>query len=193
MPGSGINIYQSARLSAGFTQEQAAEELYASVRTVAAWEQGERVPDNKTVAKMTALYGDTNLKLYRILDVLAELQVYIDDGVIRSLPTAIISQWDLLNEVLSGYRHLIHIMADGVVDESEQADYTSICNLILLNSIAGLKVVLCQPNQPAKKDRPTAASVRRPVQGLASENECKNIISPPAGNASPFLRKGAKL
>ena len=193
MPGNGISIYQSARLSAGLTQEQAAEALYTSVRTVAAWEQGERAPDNKTVVQMTALYGDTNLKLDRILDVLEELQVYIDDGVIRSLPTAIISQWDLLNEVLSGYRHLIHIMADGVVDESEQADYTSICNLILQNSIAGLKVVLCQPNQSAKKDRLTAGTVKRPVPQLASENECRNIISPPAGNASPFLRKGAKL
>ena len=37
MPQSIMTIYQKARISAGLTQEQAAEALYVSLRTVTAW------------------------------------------------------------------------------------------------------------------------------------------------------------
>lgn len=53
---NGPNIYQAARKESCLTQEQAAERLEVSETTVKAWEQGTRVPDNETVARMAELY-----------------------------------------------------------------------------------------------------------------------------------------
>lgn len=53
---NGPNIYQAARKESCLTQEQAAERLEVSETTVKAWEQGQRVPDNETVARMSELY-----------------------------------------------------------------------------------------------------------------------------------------
>ena len=53
---NGPNIYQAARKESCLTQEQAAERLEVSETTVKAWEQGMRVPDNETVARMAELY-----------------------------------------------------------------------------------------------------------------------------------------
>ena len=60
---NGPNIYQAARKEGCLTQEQAAERLDVSDTTVKAWEQGARVPDNETVARMAELYGTPWLAL----------------------------------------------------------------------------------------------------------------------------------
>ena len=63
MPQSIMTIYQKARISAGLPQEQAAAALYVSLRTVTAWEQGEREPTNTTVWLMGQAYGTPWLAL----------------------------------------------------------------------------------------------------------------------------------
>ena len=93
---NGPNIYQAARKESRLTQEQAAERLEVSETTVKAWEQGTRVPDNETVARMTELYETPWLALEHlkqagdVLGVLPEVNV-------QSLPTAAIT---LINRVL---------------------------------------------------------------------------------------------
>ena len=53
---NGPNMYQRARKESCLTQEQAAERLEVSETTIKAWEQGTRVPDNETVARICLLY-----------------------------------------------------------------------------------------------------------------------------------------
>ena len=65
---NGPNIYQAARKEGCLTQEQAAERLEVSETTVKAWEQGARVPDNETVARMAELYGTPWLLLERAFE-----------------------------------------------------------------------------------------------------------------------------
>ena len=46
MHREGLNIYAGCRTAAGLSQEAAAELLGCSVRSVAAWESGERRPSD---------------------------------------------------------------------------------------------------------------------------------------------------
>ena len=175
---NGPNIYQAARKESCMTQEQAAERLDVSETTVKAWEQGARVPDNETVARMAELYGTPWLKLKRLLQVFEELEIYQDDGVTKTLPTAVLSQWDLTNDLIDGYRRLIQITADGHIDETEEDDFEIICNIILQNCVAGLKVVFGPEEQLSiKKERPEAATSKRSGSTDFSANNCRNIIS----------------
>ena len=180
------NIYQTARRESRLTQEQAAERLHVSDTTVKAWEQGARVPDNETVARMTEAYAAPWLALAHLKRTGGELGV-LPEVTVQSLPTAAIT---LINRVLDfAERHrdrqLLRIAEDGMIDETERPDFDAICRD--LDGIVGaaLQVKYTTSGAGAKKERPVAATTRRSVQGLASENDSKIIISHPRRNASP--------
>ena len=190
---NGPNIYQAARKESCLTQEQAAERLDVSETTVKAWEQGTRVPDNETVARMAELYGTPWLALEHLRSAGSTLGV-IPEITVQSLPTAAIT---LINRVLEfAERHrdrqLLRIAEDGVIDEKERPDFDDICRD--LDGIVGaaLQVKYTSDAPPeTKKERPVAATTRRSVPGLASENDSKIIISHPRRIASPtFSREG---
>ena len=195
MLSNGPNMYQMARKESPYTQETAAEALHVSTTTVKAWEQAERIPDNETVARMAELYATPWLALEHLKHAGSTLGV-LPEVTVQSLPTAAIT---LINRVLDfAERHrdrqLLRIAEDGIIDETERPDFADICRD--LDGIVGaaLQVKYTSDVPPdRKKDRLTAGTVKRSVQGLSSENECRNIISDSTGNASPFLRKGAKL
>ena len=87
---NGPNIYQAARKESCLTQEQAAERLEVSETTVKAWEQGTRVPDNETVARMAELYETPWLALEHLKQAGGVLGVLPEVNV-QSLPTAAIT------------------------------------------------------------------------------------------------------
>ena len=119
---NGPNIYQAARKEGCLTQEQAAERLEVSETTVKAWEQGTRVPDNETVARMAELYGTPWLLLEKAFETLSELGILPGGIHAQALPTAVLSYLDLCNQQLDGYRRLIQITADGRIDETGSFD-----------------------------------------------------------------------
>ena len=186
---NGPNIYQAARKDGCLTQEQAAERLEVSETTVKAWEQGARVPDNETVARMAELYGTPWLALEHLKQAGGTLGV-IPEVTVQSLPTAAIT---LINRVLDfAERHrdrqLLRIAEDGIIDKTERPDFDDICRD--LDGIVGaaLQVKYTSDAPPEiKKERPVAGTTRRSVQGLASENDSKIIIAHRRRNASPTL------
>ena len=188
---NGPNIYQAARKESCLTQEQAAERLEVSETTVKAWEQGTRVPDNETVARMTELYETPWLALEHLKQVGGVLGVLPEVNV-QSLPTAAIT---LINRVLDfAERHrdrqLLRIAEDGIIDEEERPDFDAICRD--LDGIVGaaLQVKYTSDAPPkAKKERPKAGTSERSVQGLASKNDSKIIIPHPTRIASPTLSR----
>ena len=193
---NGPNMYQRARKESCLTQEQAAERLEVSETTVKAWEQGARVPDNETVARMAELYGTPWLALEHLKQAGGTLGV-IPEVTVQSLPTAAIT---LINRVLDfAERHrdrqLLRIAEDGIIDKTERPDFDDICRD--LDGIVGaaLQVKYTSDAPPEiKKERPVAGTTRRSVQGLASENDSKIIISHPRRNASPkFGREAVTL
>ena len=182
MPQSSMTIYQKARISAGLTQEQAAEALYVSLRTVTAWEQGEREPTNTTVWQMCQSYGTPWLALEHLKISAEPLGILPENIQVQGLPTAVLALINRATALADDYRRLMRIAEDGVIDEAEQPDFSSITDHIQDVIAAGFQVIYATGT---KKDHPTAGTVRRSVHGLASTNDCKIIIPESTGNASP--------
>ena len=175
---NGPNIYQAARKEGCLTQEQAAERLDVSETTVKAWEQGARVPDNETVARMAELYATPWLSLEHLKQAGGALGV-LPEMTVQSLPTAAIT---LINRVLDfAERHrdrqLLRIAEDGVIDEKERPDFDAIVQD--LDGIVGAALqVKCTSDAPdKKKERPEAASSKRSGSANFSASDCRNIIS----------------
>ena len=175
---NGPTIYQAARKESCLTQEQAAERLDVSETTVKAWEQGARVPDNETVARMAELYGTPWLALEHLKQAGGALGV-LPEVTVQSLPTAAIT---LINRVLDfAERHrdrqLLRIAEDGVIDEAERPDFDDICRD--LDGIVGaaLQVKYTSDAPDKKKERPEAATSKRSGSANFSASDCRNIIS----------------
>ena len=175
---NGPNIYQAARKESCLTQEQAAERLEVSETTVKAWEQGARVPDNETVARMAELYGTPWLALEHLKQAGGALGV-LPEVTVQSLPTAAIT---LINRVLDfAERHrdrqLLRIAEDGVIDEKERPDFDAIVQD--LDGIVGaaLQVKYTSDAPDKKKERPEAGTSKRSGSANFSASDCKNIIS----------------
>lgn len=186
---NGPNMYQRARKESCLTQEQAAERLEVSETTIKAWEQGTRVPDNETVARMAELYGTPWLALEHLKQAGGTLGV-LPEVTVQSLPTAAIT---LINRVLDFAdrhrdRQLLRIAEDGIIDETERPDFDAICRD--LDGIVGaaLQVKYTSNTPPeTKKDRPVAGTTERSVFRTCVKNDSKIIISHPRRNASPIF------
>lgn len=186
---NGPNIYQAARKESCLTQEQAAERMEVSETTVKAWEQGARVPDNETVARMAELYATPWLALEHLRSAGSNLGV-IPEITVQSLPTAAIT---LINRVLDfAERHrdrqLLRIAEDGIIDETERPDFDAIVQDLdgIVGAALQVKYTSDAPTE-TKKDRPVVEPTRRSVQGFASENDSKIIIAHRRRNARPTL------
>lgn len=183
---NGPNIYQAARKESCLTQEQAAERLEVSETTVKAWEQGARVPDNETVAKMVEVYHLPWLALEHAqatdtLGVMPEVTP-------RPLPMASIALRNRLKDATGRLDALLRIAEDGVIDETERPEFDEIV-AELRETMAAIYQVIYSGASGAKKERPEAATSERSVQGLASKNDSKIIIPHPTRIASPTLSR----
>lgn len=128
MTQSCSNIYLPPRLAAGYTQERAAELLDISVRSLAAYETGERIPPEDVVLRMIEVYGTPYLA-YQYLRTSMEIARNIMPEIEEvDLSKAVIR---LLNRIRSfADKHctdrLLEIADDGVIDEIERAEFEKI-------------------------------------------------------------------
>lgn len=189
MPGHNPNLYQRARKESPYTQERAAELLHVSETTVKAWEQGQRTPDNRTVAMMAEIYNTPWLRLERALETLEELGITEAGNAPENLPSAVLDHYGLSLDLMDGYRRFIQITADGRIDETEEDDYTAYQSLILRNCVSGLRLVFC-PTKGIKKDRPDAGTSERFAPRPKSKNDRKNYFSTSAGGRQHLSRRG---
>lgn len=190
MPGNNPNLYQRARKESPYTQEQAAELLHVSETTVKSWEQGQRTPDNGTVARMAEAYNTPWLRLERALETFEELGITEAGAAPESLSCAVLSHYDLQMDVMDGYRRFIQITADGRIDATEEEDYRTMQKILLRNSVAGLRLVFCQISKGAKKDRPDAGTSERLCSRPKSKNDRRNYFSTSAGGRQHLSRRG---
>ena len=120
-----MTIYQTCRKAAGMTQERAAELLGVAVRTLAAWEAGERPVPELRVADMVDLYGTPYLAIQH-LRLYSALGPQVLPSVERvPLPQAVcqlLSSIRAVEQARAGDR-LLQIAADGRVDEMESTEF----------------------------------------------------------------------
>ena len=121
------NIYKTARLKAGKTQEGAAEALGISVESVKAYATYARIPPTNVVDRMCIIYDALYLAYQHNRIASGDVKV-IPEIQVLDLPRASIR---LINRVISFAekrrdRELLAIAEDGVISEEERPLYEEI-------------------------------------------------------------------
>lgn len=180
MPQDNRNIYKTARQSAGYSQEQAAELLEISVESVRAYETGQRVPPDQTVAVMARRYDTPWLKLEhaRLTD---ELGIFPRGVRRRTLAQAALHLLRLWRELGRHEQRLMEIAEDGSVDADEAEDYDTIDAFVGSFVAACLELQCCEG---AKKERPEGGASKRSAFQEKPRTTVTGIISQSPRNAS---------
>ena len=115
------NIYKTARIKAGKTQEGAAEAIGISVESIKAYESYSRRPPAEIVDRMCIVYDALYLAYQHNRIASGEIKV-VPEIQVLDLPRAAIQ---LINKVIAFAdrhrdRELLQIAEDGVIDESER-------------------------------------------------------------------------
>lgn len=128
MQTDSSNIYKKARMAAGITQERAAELLDISVRSLADYENGVRVPQCDVVDGMVTVYNSqllavqhVRMEAQAIRDILPEVRAMRLPEAVLTLVHAI---YDFSDDRLD--RELIEIARDGVISEDEEERFEHI-------------------------------------------------------------------
>lgn len=194
MPEDYSNIYKIARRAAGFTQESAAERLEISVDSVRAYETHQRTPPNEIVERMVVCFHAPQLAYQHLHETTGLVSRIIPQLEQRNILEVAIRIYNRMRNFSqdSCLERLMAIAEDGRIDDTERPEFDEIIEELRSIIQSGLELeIFCSPDQSAKKERPEAATSRRSVQGLASENDCKSILAQPGRNASPsFNREG---
>ena len=122
------NIYQAARLQKGITQERAADAIPCSVRSLADYESGVRIPPSETVVRMAEIY-DAQYLCYQHLRQTSEIaRRLIPDVRECALPEAVLRLIDEIYDFADARedRRLIAIAKDGTIDENELPEFDRI-------------------------------------------------------------------
>lgn len=183
------NLYQRARLSAGLTQERAAELLNLSPESLKQYEGGRRIPPDETVARMVEAYSCPWLALEHA-QATDRLGV-VPEVTPRPLPMASIALRNRLQDATGRLDALLRIAEDGVIDEAERPEFDSIV-VELRETMAAIYQVIYSG---AKKERPEAATSERSsgeISGVGSTTVgCINYSTRSTPHASPnFCREG---
>lgn len=121
------NIYKTARIKAGKTQEGAAEAIGISVESIKAYESYSRLPPAEIVDRMCIVYDALYLAYQHNRIASGEIKV-VPEIQVLDLPRAAIQ---LINKVIAFAdrhrdRELLQIAEDGVIDESERELFNAI-------------------------------------------------------------------
>ena len=127
MQDNNRNIYQTARKSAGLTQEAAAERLAVSLTSLRAYEGGERVPAGDVVARMCIVY-DTQFLGVQHLQAFGALLECVQEARPERLETATIKLVRRIMRFAESHRddRLLEIAEDGVIDDEERPEFLAI-------------------------------------------------------------------
>ena len=160
MPGQYPTIYQKARKTTALTQEQAAEQLFISVESIKAYEQGQRIPPNPIVAKMAEIYDAGWLAMLHLQYTEGGLGVLPERVSVQTLPTAAIM---LINRVLdfaerNRDRQLLRIAEDGQIDEKERPLFEEILEDLTELICAAYQVRYAECAYSEQKEKPHAAA-----------------------------------
>lgn len=205
MPSNGIEIYRTCREQAGLTQEQAAEGLNCSVRQMARYEAGEAPVPDDIAYQMVVLY-DSQLLAVQHLRLVSHVAAEILPPVtVLDLPRAAIRIINLVRKFAERHREreLLDIAEDGVISPEERPLFDQIMaelqELVRAIMELGLSEDISAEQRPRKKarrvagikkERPKAGTSGRSVQGLASENNRKIMITRFARKCKPRTLSG---
>ena len=166
------NIYQNARKAAGITQERAAEMMGISVRSVADYEAGVRIPPNDVVEMMVLCYNSQLLRLQHLR--LGSLARSI-------LPEAVLQLIDAIYDFADDKqdRELIDIARDGIISEEERPRFERVVEHINRIITAAMSINCIAPSRSAGGDMhyPRSAAIKMPTPCLAHMGSAEGSIT----------------
>ena len=142
MQSNCTNIYKAHRLVAGYTQERAAEMLGISVRSIADYETGVRIPPNDVVNDMVMVYNSQLLGIQHLQLSSRVARDLLPDVQDMRLPEAVLTLIDAIYDFSDDKmaRELIDIARDGKIDESERLRFDKIVEKLNVISAAAMAV-----------------------------------------------------
>lgn len=142
MQVNDMNIYKNARRIAGLTQERAAEMLGISVRSIADYETGARLPPNEVVGDMVVVYNNQVLAIQHLRASAACAREVIPEVKQMPLSEAALTLIDAIYDFADSRadRELIEIARDGHVDKEEMPRFMKIMEK--LNAIAAAAIAV---------------------------------------------------
>lgn len=128
MSDACMSIYKTAREVAGITQERAAAALNLSVRSLAAYETGERIPHDDIVVRMVDLYNFQQLAVQHLRGNSELARRIVPEVRQRSMIETAVSVYNLMRQFTARHSvdRLLEIAEDGRIDEDEMTDYRRI-------------------------------------------------------------------
>jgi len=138
------NIYKSARRNAGLTQEQAAEKLYISVRSLAEYEAGRTIPPCDVVCRMVEVYDAKYLAYLHLKQSTEVGRRFLPDLHILDLPRSVLKLQKEVKDVTEIHPDIVDVACDGIVDKHERETWQHIEKELLEMIGAGLSVVFAR-------------------------------------------------
>ena len=138
------NIYKNARRNAGLTQEQAAEQLYISVRSLAEYEAGRTIPPDDVVCRMVELYNARHLAYLHLKQSTEVGRRFLPDLHILDLPRSVLKLQKEVKDVTDIHHHMVDVACDGMVEEHESETWRSIEKELMEMVGAGLAVIFAR-------------------------------------------------
>ncbi|GAV21577.1 helix-turn-helix domain-containing protein [Carboxydothermus pertinax] len=135
------NIYKIARKNAGLTQEEAAELLHISVRSLADYEAGRTIPPDDIVCNMVQIYNARWLAYSHLKHSTMIGQKYLPDLSLTDLPRSVLKLQKEVRDLENINGELIAIVCDGEIDETEKPKWKKIAQEINEMAGAALSVV----------------------------------------------------
>lgn len=146
------NIYKIARNCTNLTQEQAAELLHISPRSLSDYEQGKTIPGDDVVCKMIEIYG-TKWLAYEYLRQSTKVgQRYLPKIDFSDLARSVLRLQKEVRDLEYVNNDMIDIACDGMVEEHETIKWQKVVKEINEMAGAALAVVFSGGGQDASRN-----------------------------------------
>lgn len=144
MNGYCGNIYKNARRNAGMTQEQAAERLYTSVRSLAEYEAGRTIPPDDVVCRMVEIYGAKHLAYLHLKQSTEVGRRFLPELHILDLPRSVLKLQKEVADVNGVHQDMVNVACDGMINETEHDTWQRIETELSEMVGAGLSVIFAK-------------------------------------------------
>jgi len=140
MKGMCRNIYQAARLNAGFTQLMAAEHLNVSVRSLADYETNRTIPPEDIVCAMVKLYGAKWLVYMHMKQNTLLGRLFLPEVEFSDVAKSVLRLQKEMYDLSKINNSMIEIACDGIVDKQEELRWERITKEV--DDVAGAAMAL---------------------------------------------------
>lgn len=145
------NIYKLARISAGLTQEKAAEILHVATRTLASYETGEVIPPADIVCSMCEIYEADWLAYCFLQSSNPVGRKYLPEIDFANLPITVLKFQKEMADASKVSGEMVEVTCDGQIDGEEQNVWGRVTREVKELVGAGLSLLFTQKEKTAMK------------------------------------------